>query len=1652
MRKLAFLLITALVLNLTAPAATVYAMPQETDSVEEAVVQDALQVNEDGEPTAVSENETSEQVVIKDAPPVNQATGENKSTYEAYVEQFNREYGGWHINPLYKDVIDATEWEVESDEIYSASVTGVESVTTREEAVNYIRQQMVARENSISFSMPFSLVTSQNIIYELITEAYSHSEDCSGQEGDALYGGFSGWEASLSSSASNLTITLSMQYHTTAEQEALLTEKVNQIMSELNFSNSTSEYDKVKAIHDYICDNVDYDYELEKYSAYEALYNGVAVCQGYAIAFYRLCKEAGLSVRMITGIGGSGRHAWNIVKIGDVYYNIDCTWDGQEVEDTYHDWFLLNEIDFVSHTRDAAYTTEEFYQTYPMAEYSYGKSTLNLLNEPNFAYSFKTLEETSVTSTANGKPKVLIFFGSNCGNSKFTIEDLVKCGLRGVDIYAIEGDMSAKEIVQEFKENHGDNSIIFSYATNYQNNNALWAYARAAGFGNSIQYPLICYIDSNNKLQYVTSGISNGAQISNYLKLTCGYVEQYEEYTITYHLDGGSNHTDNPATFDAKSDTITLKEANKTGYSFSGWYEDPEFVTKVTNIPKGTKKDITLYAKFVKELELTIPAKTTYIVGEKIDLTGGKVTHSKSGKSAELSSSMISNFDNTKEGVCAVTVTYQNCKTTFEVLVIKAPEVEAMYGQTLEMVSLPESQYGTFTWKEKSIALNQVGEYSCSVAFQPVNGFSTLDDMEVKVLVYRSLTDAGITYQVIKNVDFVYNGKAYKPTVMVYVDGEPLANEDYTVSYLENINAGLGIYIIEGKNFYTGNISGSFEILKADLVITAKDVFLEMGSKMPDVWEYEIKGLAKDDTLEEEPSFTVTAADTTKAGRYEIIPANAVVKSDNYNEEIIYVNGTLMIAEEKVGYSVSFDLQGHGAAIEEYFGIKAGDVIEEPKVPLAEGYQFGGWYKDANYKNVWNFATDTVQSDVVLYAKWIEVKNEFRINEIKDVVYNGKKLQPLVEVYDGEKLLKAKKDYKITYHNNTNVNSVSAGELLVDTLPYVTITGIGNYKETIQLNFNILPAVIGDGSQTPATGVVLNYTEQLAVDTKKVLNPFKSIKLGKTMKKGVDYTISLIADEAKNANGEPLTGEMKDGLIPIGSSGKFTLIINGIGNYTGNITKEIFVADKTKLLKNSKITLGKNLQKIDFEEYQNEWNSQLPAAYYDAKTKKYYAVENGSINEEKEVESKDVFVVKYGNTSLVYEKDFDVQYQNDTQAGKATLVIKGKGEYYGSKSITYILTGKTFSASKVMIEGLEPKTYTGKPIMQNGVKVRYKDGSPEGLLLEYGKHYTISYTKHINKGTATMTFTAKNDSGYSGSIKKTFKINAADINTVSQADMQDITLEYTKAGVKPVKEIRLVNEAGITLVNGKDYTLSYENNKIVADKFDEKAPTIVVKGKGNYSGKPIRIPFTIKKAVLNSQNFRIDVKELAYDVKKAADYEYKPVVKIYDGGKALSINKDYQIEYQNHTQEAYEAYYISKTSGEEQKPKVVITGVENSYYEVKDPIEVSLPIYQTKLTAKNIYVICENASYTGEQVTTEVAVYYTDDPDKMKEAKKLTNAEEILGLGLVELKKDIDYVVSFGSNLSAGKNKGSVTIKGKSPLYGGSVNVKFTINNKGLEW
>lgn len=154
---------------------------------------------------------------------------------------------------------------------------------------------------------------------------------------------------SATTSGDETAITYTFSYRISASYEKSFQKTLKKTVSSLHLKGSTKN--KVKTIHQYIVNHT--DYVNGGYTAYNALIDHGAVCEGYALLFYEMCNAAHIQSRVMTGTAygssGSGNHAWNIVKIGGKWYNIDVTWDDTTDSSQY---YLKNKSSFPSHYAD----------------------------------------------------------------------------------------------------------------------------------------------------------------------------------------------------------------------------------------------------------------------------------------------------------------------------------------------------------------------------------------------------------------------------------------------------------------------------------------------------------------------------------------------------------------------------------------------------------------------------------------------------------------------------------------------------------------------------------------------------------------------------------------------------------------------------------------------------------------------------------------------------------------------------------------------------------------------------------------------------------------------------------------------------------------------------------------------------------------------------------------------------------------------------------------------------------------------------------------------------------------------------------------------------------------------------------------------------
>ena len=100
------------------------------------------------------------------------------------------------------------------------------------------------------------------------------------------------------------------------------------------------------------------------------------------------------------------------------------------------------------------------------------------------------------------------------------------------------------------------------------------------------------------------------------------------------------------------------------------------------------------------------------------------------------------------------------------------------------------------------------------------------------------------------------------------------------------------------------------------------------------------------------------------------------------NPDYAIINGesnTVMLVMGE--YTVTFDANGHGTAPTQQ-KTTYGGKITEPAAPTAENYYFQGWFKESTCENMWDFDSDTVTADIVLYAKWSECNHSGNTNTL----------------------------------------------------------------------------------------------------------------------------------------------------------------------------------------------------------------------------------------------------------------------------------------------------------------------------------------------------------------------------------------------------------------------------------------------------------------------------------------------------------------------------------------------------------------------------------------------------------------------------------------------------------------------------------------------
>ena len=190
--------------------------------------------------------------------------------------------------------------------------------------------------------------------------------------------------------------------------------------------------------------------------------------------------------------------------------------------------------------------------------------------------------------------------------------------------------------------------------------------------------------------------------------------------------------------------------------------------------------------------------------------------------------------------------------------------------------------------------------------------------------------------------------------------------------------------------------------------------------------------------------------------------------------------------------------------------------------------------------------------------------------------------------------------------------------------------------------------------------------------------------------------------------------------------------------------------------------------------------------------------------------------VYYGDTLLLQDKDYEIVYFDNFDAGTASIVIYGIGDYIGELKKNFTIAPASINDAE--IKSIADQTYEGTAITPD-ISAVYGE-----YILVKDTDYTLTYTNNINTGTATVTVSAKGN--FDGEITFEFVINAADISKdVTIPSVAKVT--YTGAALTP----NVFPQIGsYSLVLDKDYIVSYSNNVKIG------TASITITGIGNVTG------------------------------------------------------------------------------------------------------------------------------------------------------------------------------------------------------------------------
>ena len=522
---------------------------------------------------------------------------------------------------------------------------------------------------------------------------------------------------------------------------------------------------------------------------------------------------------------------------------------------------------------------------------------------------------------------------------------------------------------------------------------------------------------------------------------------------------------------------------------------------------------------------------------------------------------------------------------------------------------------------------------------------------------------------------YVWDGQTKNPEVTVKRDDTSDAltkGTDYEVSYKNNINPGIATVTVTGKGNYEGRTATTTFRIKKSLAA----VSLETPATVVEGTEITLDAI----------KLTDNGSKLTAGTDYGFADAqNTVITKAHRTVKIVAEESSNYFGEKTVTFAIGESIETATVTVSP-LTYNGNEQTAIPTVTL-NGKTLR---KDVDYRVTNNKATnaDTYQMTITGiggYAKSKEASFKIAPKDLKYVTVPAIDNQkpnavPSPVIADGTKTLVQGVDYEVSYANNDQVGNTAT----------LTITGMKNYTGTVTRNYLIKDEI--NDAQVFYTKTSYDYTgygitpeiQVKSLDPKKtyILNRDYKIVGGGKIDAGV-YTFSLVG--IGNYGGEFFTGTYVINRLSLATSGRAALsgetytytgkaiepavtvtcggralrkdvdytvtylnnnrigtasvIVYGKGNYSGSLTKTFRI-------------VGKDLSQLTGTLDKTSYN-------YDG------------------LEKKPAVTLYDGTKKLTNGVDYTVSYRNNKNAGTGEAIVTGKGNYGGTRTLTFRIVGKS---------------------------------------------------------------------------------------------------------------------------------------------------------------------------------------------------------------------------------------------------------------------------------------------------------------------------------------------------------------------------------------